>query len=49
VGSLDDRRLKLLLSNVLSNTRPRGDVSQDPQLLCLALYSSLAMNLCPRV
>jgi hypothetical protein len=37
VGSPDNRCLKLLLSNVLTNTRPRGDVSWDPQLVCLAL------------
>jgi hypothetical protein len=30
VGSLEDRCLKLLLSSVLNNTRPRGDVSRDP-------------------
>jgi hypothetical protein len=29
----EDMCLKLLLSNVLSNTRPRGDVSWDPQLV----------------
>jgi hypothetical protein len=37
VGLQEDRCLKLLLSNVLSNTRPRGVVSRDPQLVCLAL------------
>jgi hypothetical protein len=37
VGSPEDRCLKLLLSKVVSNSRPRGDVSQDRQLVCLAL------------
>jgi hypothetical protein len=37
VGCLIDRCLKLVLSTVLSISRPLGHISLDPQSVCLAL------------
>jgi hypothetical protein len=49
VGYPIERYFKLLLSIVLSRSRPLGELSLDPQLVCFALYSPPAMNRCPRV
>jgi hypothetical protein len=39
---------EVIICQLLSITRPRGDISRGPQLVCLEVVVT-AMKLCPRV